>query len=426
MLLHNAEDHERVILADANVRRWLDQFEDNDRPSVAKLTALIQLVSGDRLRRDLVRLLEERICADPTPVALYNESERRKWKGIPNRLFEETVRANPKRKGKKIWRVTGKVGPALVPRQRFVDERVGSEGVIANMLTQFAKQHARSVFLSPGPDTIRQRRVRRFVLVTDFIGSGTRAVTFLNAAWRLGSVRSWWSRRATSGMRFEVVAFSGTEGGIRAVQSHPSRPLVSVVTRCPTIEQAFLPAQARAVIDVCKRYAPTATDPLGFGGTGVLLAFDHGMPNNAPTIFWEKSRRWRPLFPGRTTIGSASPFNVVASEGDERKRLEVAARESVMGRPLGATSIEMVVLSALRRSPRHADAVSGRLGLDLTRVSEAFDQLRAWGWIDTHQQLTERGRYMVSRLAEVEVRKPLPPVENLHYFPESLRVPRDV
>ena len=414
-----------AVLHEERARQWLERFDEADRPNAAKLLALVKLVPGDLLREEITMLLERRLSDGGTPVALFNESERRMWKGRPNRLFKEETRANGKGVGDKTTRAEGKAGPSLVPRQRNVDEKIGSEGVMANILTQFQKGRGKDVVLSPGPETFRKKRIRRFILVTDFIGSGTRAETYLNSAWRIASVRSWWSRRRVGGLGFEVVAYSGTAEGIARVERHPCQPKVHVILLCPTIRTIFPPLMAVVMEDLCERYAETGTEPLGFGQTGALLAFDHGMPNNAPAILWRPVRKGRSLFPGRTTVSRGSPFRVVTEAAREQERLKLTARSAEIGRPVPPINVETIVLSALRRSPRHNEALSGRLGLTLEQVDRALEQLRGWGAIDANRQLTERGRLAVKRLAKSESGVALPKGASEPYFPESLRVPRD-
>src|SRR5687768_12083401 len=112
----------KAVLDQTDATLWLAHFEDSDRANAAKLLALIKLVPSDLLREKIIGTLEERLKSEPGSVALFNESERRKWKGEPNRLFtNELKRANPKKKGKKIVRSVGNRGPALVPRQRYID-----------------------------------------------------------------------------------------------------------------------------------------------------------------------------------------------------------------------------------------------------------------------------------------------------------------
>lgn len=414
-----------AVLNEGRVRQWLKRFDEADRPNAAMLLDLVKLIPGDLLREGMTTLLERRLADGETPVALFNESERGMRLGQPHRLFREKRRANGEGVGQKTTRAEGNVGPALVPRQRNIDEKIGSEGVMANILTQFQKGRSREVILSPGPDTFRKKRIRRFILITDFIGSGQRAETYLNSAWKIASVRSWWSRRSAGGLRFEVVAYAGTNEGIARVQKHPCRPEVYVAARCPTIRSIFLPSTAIVMEELCKRYADTGTEPLGFGETGALLAFDHGIPNNAPAIFWKSVGKEPPLFPGRTTVSRGSPFQVMTREAREQERLKLAARSTEFGPPVPPIDVETIVLSALRRSPRHNAALSGRLGLTLDQIDEALERLRGWGAIDANRQLTERGRLAIKRLARSNRKIALPIRSSDPYFPESLRVPRD-
>jgi len=408
------------------VKAWVDQFEETDRADAAILASLIRLVPGDAFRRDLTRVLEDRLRIGPNPVALYNETERKKWKGQPNRLFPETSRASKTQKGTKTVRAYGRVGPPLVPRQRQVAEEIGSEGVVANVLTQLHKRHRKSTLLNPGADIIREKRARRFVLVTDFIGSGDRVINYLNAAWRLRTVRSWWSRRSHSGLCFEVVAYAGTEAGVERVKDHASSPTVSLVTRCPTIQTVFPPGKAKQMNQLCHRYAPPGSKPLGYGEVGALLAFDHGMPNNAPSMFWKDARRWSALVPARASSTAGSPYQEPHTPEKERARIEASAKASDTGAILRPTSLETIILSALRRSPRHSEAISGRLGMNVDDVSEILDRLKGWGWINASHQLTERGRMVASRLIRQDRKSPLPQGDDTMYFPNALRAPRDV
>lgn len=408
------------------VKAWVDQFDEDDQADAALLASVVRLVPGDAFRRDLTRLLEERLQNGCTPVAFFNETERKKWKGRPNRLFPELSRASKSQKGKHTLRAYGRVGPPLVPRQRQVAEEVGSEGIVANILTNMQRGHRKLTLLNPGADLIREKRVRWFILVTDFIGSGDRVINYLESAWRLRTVRSWWSRRRHSGLSFEVVAYAGTEFGFERVTKHPSAPVVSLVTRCPTIHTVFPAGKAKQMEDLCSRYAPGGVNPLGYGDVGALLAFDHGMPNNAPSMFWKDARNWAALVPKRASSTIGSPFMDPHTPEKERERIEASVNASRIGPNMAPTSLETIVLSALRRSPRSAEALSGRLGMNIQDVSDILSCLQDWGWISRSNQLTERGRVIVSRLIRADRQPSLPKSEERMYFPHALRVPRNV
>lgn len=413
-MTQNFLDNNRVIA-------WLARFDEADRANARLLLSLLKLVSADEFRQAMMELLERQATESELPLALFNETERGKRKGKPHRLFKET-------KVGKTLRAEDKVGPALVPRQRYIGEQIGSEGVTANILTQFQKLHKRDVLLSPGAQIIRERKVRRFVLATDFIGSGDRINDFLEAAWRVRSVRSWWSRREAAGLSFDVIAFSGTTDGIERVRNHPCQPTVHVAVVCPTIRSVFPPSKAAEIEAFCQKYVPKrlAEVALGYGQTGSLIAFSHSMPNNAPAIFWTKFKRSEPLFPSRVTVDVGSPFPLAIGSVAEKARLEAAVGLQSTSEPAQPITIETIVLAALQRGPRLPEAISGRLGLNLLDVNEALLKLRDLSWIDGHNQLTDRGRIVLHRLALPSAAKLLPKSRNGHYFPKSLRVPRDV
>ena len=161
-------------------------------------------------------------------VALYPEREPKKRLGIPNRLFKEVLVPRATGTGKKRRRASGGA-PSPFARPRGDRIEIGSEGVVASLIGQIARFDSKRYVSMPGPSLIRRKRIRHFVIVTDFIGSGDRIVNYLTSAWRVRSIRSWYSSKL---VRFTVFAFAGTFDGIRRVQRHAASPTV-IVARDP-------------------------------------------------------------------------------------------------------------------------------------------------------------------------------------------------
>ena len=377
----------------------------------------------------MTELVRSRVEVNPSPVGLFVETERRHRKGKVNRLFKE----NPE----KPRRATGS-GPRVIDPIRTVDPEVGSEGVIAQILNGVIKENKHRATLNPGPDTIRERKIRRFVLVTDFVGSGNRIYRYLEAAWHVCSVRSWWSARGTKGMSFEVVAFSVTEAGRKRIEAHPCGPALYVIEGCPTIDNAFeYSGNKYRMKDLCVRYGSfdKKSDPLGYGGAGALITFAHGMPNNAPIMFHKtsklKTRPWTPLYPQRVTSGRRKNIGSIV---DQREKIEHewkrVAKQSVLGSPRFESAPAVLrdavqVLLSLDLAPHNATAVSARTGLSMERAEEALERIDRYGWADENSRITEKGRRELARLrafvpAEVQFKS------STTYTPRSLRAPRDV
>ena len=402
---------------------WLTQFDQKDRDDAKALLSAIKNVGADEFQEAMMNLIRSRIESGPKPVGLFVESERRHRNGRVHRLFCE-----PRRKRR---RAVGS-GPKIIEPSRTVDPEVGSEGLIANIVTGVFRQCRNHATIHPGPDLIRSRKIRRFVLVTDFIGSGDRARRYLDAAWHVRSVRSWWSARRTKGMSFEVVAYSSTEDGLKNLKSHPSMPEVYMVDACPTIEQAFdVPEIRHRMRALCKRYGTRIRNfnPLGYGGTEALIAFAHGMPNNAPAIFHKEdnleNNSWVPLYPQLVTSNRLSATAEIAKQRDTIQRglqrhvmREVLRSESYLSAPAGLKDAVRVLL-ALDRAPRNETVVSARTGFSMSRAQDAFARIHAYGWVDEHHLITDRGRRELSRLIR-------PPKEGLQFAPASIYIPRSL
>lgn len=301
---------------------WLGQFEPEDQPVAVALLRAMTLVSRDAFAEGLRALLLARLDQGEGPIGVYVEREVRHRHGVPFRLFKETKT--------KVRRAHG-VGPPPVQSTKAYDADVGSEGLVAQLVSEVCRTHSRQVFNHPGPDAIRKHHIRRFVLVTDFIGSGKRATTYLQAAWRVRSVRSWWSGRATKGVSFEVVAYAATRSGRETVESHHSRPKVSVVIGCPTIDTEFPTGDVRKL---CVKYSPVPPSvmaPTGYAQGGALIAFAHGVPNNAPLILHKRGSGWAPLFPARVTSATRQHFSR-SPDAEAVRTYLVEMRQARLGR----------------------------------------------------------------------------------------------
>ena len=291
---------------------WLANLaEDAERATAGALIDEVLLVSRNSLVREL-RGLVQTILADredpERPIALFAERAVRKHKGEVLPFFPDAGRG----------RATGLGVPPIVVDP--ADQEVGSEGLIANLITDLARLYQGEVLSHPGPDRMRRDRVRRIVIITDFVGSGKRVWEMLEAFRAVATLRSW---RSYHLLAFYVVAYSGTEDGLRVVRSSRLKPEVLTVTGCPTLWNTFSGAPLADVLQLCRRYPPGHRCPNGFSNGGALIAFAHGMPNNAPPILHSRTRGWRGLFPKRSTAGAEMnfPADAVETIADRAARL---------------------------------------------------------------------------------------------------------
>lgn len=399
---------------------WLGQFEPEDQPVAVAILRAMTLVSRDAFAEGLLTLLLTRIANGKGPVGVYVEREVRHRRGVPFRLFKETTT--------KIRRAYG-VGPPPIESTRAYEADVGSEGLVAQLVSEVCRRHPQQVFNHPGPDAIRKHRIRRFILVTDFIGSGKRARTYLQSAWRVRSVRSWWSRRTTKGLSFEVVAYAATRSGRAAVERHRSCPEVHVVIGCPTLNTEFSSDVARKL---CAKYSPippSVMPPTGYAHGGALIAFAHGVPNNAPPILHKRGQGWAPLFPARATSATRVHFPTTPDASAVRTHLlEMRqARLAEAGRIAGAkphVQNLLMVLAALSRPPRETEAISRKTGLTVLEVEAALTSALKNDWVDGEFRLTDLGHAQLEQARKMPREEPLPVEASPFYYPSSLRAPR--
>lgn len=407
---------------------FVRQFDATHQPLATELLRSLRLVSQEELAAGLRELILERARAGEGPIGLYVERELPQRAGRPHRLFKET-------KGR-AKRAEGVVGPLAVSPIRRYDQDVGSEGVIAQVVSQLCRQHRTLLYSHPGPDKIRAKKVRRFFVVTDLVGSGTRAWKYIESAWRVRSVRSWWSYGY---LRFEVIGFSSTERGKGYVESHDAKPQVYYQLPCPTIENTFNSEKIAALSELCVNYDPVARSPvdsLGFHGTGALLAFANGAPNNVPRMLFatNKTRTWVPLFPQRVAADvPAEHFGrrFTAEEIERRlnqMRQRVLASSPALSRAPLTTQQYLLLLAATARPPRNAESIARRSGLTVMEVHKLGARLRQFHWLTADWRPTDAGLRQLEHAREVarrsqRRRRTADHDDKTEYYPQSLRAP---
>lgn len=405
---------------------WLAQFNVADQPIVVDLLRSMLLVSRDEFTERLRALLIERLDNGDGPVGLYVERELPKDENDAVRPLFSEHEIHPRR-------AAGN-GPEPLQSLDPSTHDVGSEGLVAQLISEVCRQRPGQAFNHPGPDQIRAHRIRRFMLVTDLVGSGQRIADYLEAAWQVASVKSWWSRRQRHGMHFEVVAYASTTVGRRRVLQHASSPAIFTVALCPTVSDLFSREKAKMVVDVCMRYDPRKADPvksMGFGGKGVLMAFAHGIPNNAPRILHVSSKRWLPLFPKRVTSRTRHVFSSSVTHGEDIRDRLASMRQQRLAQvavdldlEVGAAPL-LLVLAASTNWPGRVDAIAAKTGLTYEEVRRAIDRCFANDWISLNGRLTDAGKTELASIRRSrehnEAEVSTEPVGE--YYPTALRAP---
>jgi hypothetical protein len=379
---------------------------DAEQVASAQRSGLEELVAERHGRRSMPR----------RKIALYAEREIAEHAVFVSEMLRDKA-------GKMRLRA---VGPKrLEPiKPRRGSARVGSEGAAAFAISQ-AVERWRSIFVNhPGPEIIRRQRIGMIVLVTDFIGSGTRINGMLEKFWRVASVRAWWS---LGWIEFGVVTAAGTAVGIDIVRRHRSSPRVLVRHIAPTVNSAE-PTLANRWQWLIENYGPTTgrgATAQGFGNIGALIAFSYRLPNNAPAMIHASGGGWRALFEGPVPHDAEAAFAPLTPE----ERIANAAEGAGVALATGITIDDahtVLMLGAIRGRWRQGAEVelAERTGLSEPEVRRAKLRAERQGLLDPRGRLTDGGHSAVEAGLKSERKRPDIPTNVEPYYPWSLRVPR--
>jgi hypothetical protein len=120
---------------------WLGQLSPDEQALAIEMLRKMLLVSRDAFAERLIALLLTQCSAGREPVGLYAEREVRKRYGHPLRLFKQSTT--------KIKRAHG-AGPQPVQTFRAYDADIGSEGIVAQLVSEVCRRYPKRFLSHPG------------------------------------------------------------------------------------------------------------------------------------------------------------------------------------------------------------------------------------------------------------------------------------
>ncbi|MCU8266292.1 hypothetical protein M2G84_06770 [Vibrio vulnificus] len=401
--------------------KWLDQFDVIDQPLAASLLDSIVWVSEREFKVKLEDKIKKIANSTQGTIGLFLEREIRKNRYGVQRFYKQSSKA-PHRA----------YGAALQPIEsikRYSDE-VGSEGVVGSIATGIMRSNDAKYFLHPTAEQIRSKKIRKFILLADTIGSGDQVSKCLNSLWKVASIKSWKSLKYID---FHVVCYTATEQSIDHLKKNKTKPKVDYVIPCPTIFNQFEQDEIRArIVNLCEVYGKKANSSnklpmLGYSSTGALIAYSHGMPNNCPVVFFKRTKKWEPLFPSRVTSELSRelepgerkiPYRTLL---DRWKKRELSEASWIESNNHDAKNL-VTIMASLYRPPRTNVAISARTNLDIDYVDRLLSTAKFYGWISKSNRLTDDGIAIIKRLERERSKEPIVFEEyDPLYFPSTLR-----
>lgn len=402
---------------------WLSQFSrsDADRAAAAALLDAMLLLNEEQvsaaIRMQLYRFADKR-RGRRRRVALYGERE------FTDRTFF-TSELLPDREGRLRLRAVGRSGPPAVKPMRG-STRVGSEGMIASVIATVVESRPDVFMNNPGPDRIRGKTApaSSIVIVTDFIGSGTRVSKILDAMHAVPSVRAW---RSFGLVDFHVIAAAGAAAGLERVRRHVLHPQVSAEHIAPTVGSRGW-VQERAWSRLVGDYGPATgrgAGRWGFRASAALIGFSYRLPNNTPALLHQSEGGWRALFTGAAPLDLRPAFGLRTDED----ALEAASEATGVALAPGlaaADGVTVLLLSLMRGRWRRGKelVLAERTGLPAPTVLETLRRAVRNGLLLSNGRLTDAGYALLEAGRRGERRRPDIPTNPDPYYPQNLRAPR--
>ncbi len=411
----------RSLIYTKRGQEWLEQFDPLDQDAAISLTNSLTLISHNEFRRNLEKQIHDLVSKYAGPVALFavREIENKE----PNEGFNAEIppfysQTNESADGKSVSSVSA-------------SSDQGSEAIIAQIIRQICKANPDKLLNHPTLKVMRDTRCDACLFVDDFIGSGRRVHTFLDSFWNEPSVVSWLSSKHIT---FEVLAYSGTETGVKLVEGHKSRPEVTLHLDAPTIYTLPIGAARReAIWELCKKYGRVASKNgrymwFGFQRTMGTMIFEHGCPNNSPAILWAWSEHWRGLFPKRTIDAQVSSvFPSEIARGDAVSLLrdigqDRLARSGALLRRGETGQTVLIVLAMIAQGQRKRSSISYATGLSIAECERILAKCIKWKFVSPQRRITPSGKMELNAARKISfLGKPELDVGSPYYYPKQLR-----
>lgn len=352
------------------IDNWLNQFESPDRYLAKYLVSKMRYVSFEEFEHGLQVQLEQ----------LLSEIDK-----------------NGRKEGVAIFPVEK---PSI---NKFNEDKTfkpanDSSGRIAHSLTNIDRRLGKHIELTPRLESMRARKVRHIIYVDDFIGTGDRFINF----WRKKvsrSIKSWCNR---GWCKIWVLSFAGHKSGIRNIINQISPIKLEQIRVGITIESSFI-SQNSNILYFIQKYGQGESS-YSYGNTLSPIIFQHGCPNNAPSIFWASfNKPFKPLFPDRSIPHDLYPlFNLdnsictsaedVWMAGNYALAIQLVDRlEDFRGEH------KLVIILALIANKKTIDKIRSIMIMSDSEFRTAIDTLLRYGLINHKYEVTNFGTDILSR-----------------------------
>lgn len=279
-----------------------------------------------------------------------------------------------------------------------------SSGRIGHALKNIERDLPRNIELSPRLESMKSNRVKHIVFVDDFIGTGERFIKFWKTVPK--SIKSWHSR---GWCKIWLVSFAAHESGINRILRQISVLDANHVRVNLRLGESFI-KQNKDLNSLCRKYGERLSDvkaAVGFGNQLSPIVFQHGCPNNAPSIFWctgkKSARSFFPLFPNRSVSESLYPlFRNEISLEETAEDLWIAGQYKLAvnffdnikkynGRH------EIITILSYIKSGKEINKIRSIMVMTDAEFNDVLGEIHNYGLIDEDRHVTRFGKDILLR-----------------------------
>lgn len=366
---------------------WLSQFDVLDKEMAISIANNLTLVSHIELERNLIAKIEAVAAEIPEGVALFAVRElKRDQKGYLIPYYSQVSSAD---------------GKSVNALSESADQ--GSEARVAHIVRQLCRSNPAKYLNHPTIAAMRESKCDAILFIDDFIGSGQRVEEFMYSFWLEPTVVSWLSGKQIS---FHIVTYLGLNESIESLGRQKSKPTIHIYRDAPTFNNnAWSDGKKDLAKKLFSKYGRIANSKRknmwwGFKEGLAAIIFEHGCPNNTPTILWEpdfSKSGWIGLFPNRTvTTEVASVFPAEIKRGDPIQILTEMGQAKIvksgaLSRRGEAGKLILLVLELITKGQRKRSTLSFATGLNVDLVEKLVGKCIKWEFITSQRRITSKG-----------------------------------
>jgi hypothetical protein len=373
-----------AIESSLEIQDWLAQFSDGQQSIAKTLLSRLKFVSRDQYASWFSHAMKQLPSGEK--YALYS---------VRKLDDEESC----------YWSLHG--APVLRPAQSQ-----GSEDLVYSLISNQVRSSSQELLDHPAISTLKESKVRNFVLIDDSIGSGKRVSGFINAMLKHPTFLSWWS---FGWIRVYVLSFARTKGAEvkiinqvigsnHGVRKFPKASKIQfrsgVVYDEDWLEERW-GSNYQQFLDLCngqKKVEKWAR--YGYGKVFSNLIFYHSVPNNIPGLLWFSHKNWKPLMPCR-----ALPEWLRELLENDKKTISSQLSNEILN-----------LLKLVKRGVRRTSSIAIRLSVDTRYAQNLLDYAVTLGLLTTRVRLTTYG---LDRLMQLNQTKLLSTWDYSCYIPNS-------